>query len=280
PSRSRDTGRRRASRSAAGRVQCVQQQHDSGDSRHAECGDGEPDPGDHRAARRAVRHQGELVVVRMCRTAMPALVVGCLVLANGPTGAQPAAVPVLVELFTAEGCSSCPPADRIFEQMIAMQPAAGGLIVGLGEHVDYWDRAGWKDRFSSPQFTRRQQLYADRLGVGDIYTPQMVVDGQAAFVGSDGDAARPSIGRAGGRPHRVLPLTRTPLERSHAAVAVAIGELPGRSPDDRAELLVAVVEDRLRTEVKRGENGGRTLVHAAVARDLTTAGDVAAGATA
>src|SRR5262245_15422279 len=108
----------------------------------------------------------------------------------------------------------------------------------------------------------------------------MVVDGQAAFVGSDVGAARLSIERAVGRPHGVLTLTLTPLERSHAAVAVAIGELPGRSPDDRAELLVAVVEDRLRTEVKRGENGGRTLVHAAVARDLPTAGDVAAGATA
>src|SRR5262245_229678 len=102
-----------------------------------------------------------------------------------PQSAAGAPVPVLVELFTAEGCSSCPPADTLLEKLIASQPAAGVQIVGLGEHVDYWDRLGWKDRFSSAALTARQQKYADRSKGADIYTPQMVVDGQDAFVGSD-----------------------------------------------------------------------------------------------
>src|SRR5438045_2236840 len=101
--------------------------------------------------------------MRMRARSILLIVFGSIAFGNGPGAAPATTVPVLVELFTAEGCSSCPPADRLFEQMIAAQPASGASIVGLGEHVDYWDQLGWKDRFSSQQLTRRQQLYADRL---------------------------------------------------------------------------------------------------------------------
>jgi len=200
-------------------------------------------------------------------------------------GASPAApvsrpaVPVLVELFTSEGCSSCPPADRLFEQMLASEPVSGALIVGLGEHVDYWDRLGWKDRFSSSLFTSRQQLYADRLKLDSVYTPQMVVDGQAAFVGSDAAAARRAIAAAGERPHGRLTMTIGRAERDAVAVSIGVGDLPPVSTGDRADVLVAVTEDHLRTDVKRGENQGRTMTHAVVVRDLRTAGAAAAGAT-
>ena len=185
-------------------------------------------------------------------------------------GAAGAPVPVLVELFTAEGCSSCPPADTLLEKLIESQPAAGVQIVGLGEHVDYWDRLGWKDRFSSAALTARQQKYANRSKGGDIYTPQMVVDGQDAFVGSDLAAARRAIERAVAGPHGRVRVAIDEAAANVAHVAVTVVTLPASAADDRADLLVAITEDPLRTEVKRGENQGRTLTHAAVVRDIRT----------
>src|SRR5689334_16979968 len=104
------------------------------------------------------------------RQLLALLTVTSLSMATGTPAAPGAAVPVLVELFTAEGCSSCPPADTLLEKMIEQQPAAGAEIVALGEHVDYWDRLGWKDRFSSAALTSRQQKYAERSTGSDIYT--------------------------------------------------------------------------------------------------------------
>lgn len=186
-----------------------------------------------------------------------------------PSSDQP--VPVLVELFTAEGCSTCPPADKLLEAMIASQPASGAIIVGLGEHVDYWDRLGWKDRFSSAAFTKRQQLYAERLKEENVYTPQMVVDGQTAFVGSDVEAARRAIERAAAAPHGVVRLQIESSLANRVTVSVTVSGLSAK--DDRADVIVALIEDGLRSDVKRGENKGRTLTHAAVVREMTTAGE-------
>src|SRR5262245_10107268 len=184
------------------------------------------------------------------------------------------AVPVLVELFTAEGCSSCPPADGLLAGMIASQPAAGVLIVGLGEHVDYWDRLGWKDRFSSAAFTRRQQLYADRFGAENVYTPQMVVDGQTAFIGSDLAAARHAIERAATAPRGVARLDVDASVKTRVAVSVTTSGLPVTA-GERSDVIVVIVEDGLRTDVKRGENKGKMLTHAAVVREMVTAGEAA-----
>src|SRR5262245_13977121 len=188
-----------------------------------------------------------------------------------PSSDQP--VPVLVELFTAEGCSTCPPADKLLEAMIASQPTSGAIIVGLGEHVDYWDRLGWKDRFSSAAFTKRQQLYADRFKEENVFTPQMVVDGETAFVGSDVGAARRAIERAAAAPHGVVQLRLEPAVANRVTVSVAASDVPA-SAGDRADVLVALIEDGLQSDVKRGENKGRTLTHAAVVRELATAGEV------
>jgi len=183
--------------------------------------------------------------------------------------------PVLVELFTSEGCSDCPPADTLLQKLIEAPPA-GAEIIGLGQHVDYWDRLGWKDRFSSAALTDRQRLYADRFSNESIYTPQMVVDGRVEFVGSDAGAARKAVERALVTPHGIVRIAIEPVVANRIAVSVAVDNLPG-DRTDRADILVAVTEDRLRTEVTRGENHGRTLAHAAVVRSMTTIGDAVEG---
>jgi len=191
----------------------------------------------------------------------------------------PTAVPVLVELFTAEGCSSCPPADVLLEKMIAAQPANGAEIVALGEHVDYWNQSGWKDRFSSAAFTKRQQLYASRSGNDDVYTPQMVVDGGEGFVGTDVGAARQAIEHAITAPHVTIRLSLDPSSHDAKKIAVSldVADLPAIDSGDPTDIIVAVTEDGLRTEVKRGENQGRTLTHAAVVRDMQSVGAAAPG---
>jgi hypothetical protein len=193
-----------------------------------------------------------------------------------PGAVQPTSV--LVELFTSEGCSDCPPADALLQKLVAAPPA-GVAIVGLGQHVDYWDRLGWKDRFSSAALTGRQRVYADRFNNESIYTPQMVVDGRAEFVGSDAAAARKAIERSAAAAHGMLVLALGAAGPARVTVGVEARDLPPVSKGDRADIVVAVTEDGLQSAVNSGENRGRTLVHAAVVRQMTTIGE-ATGASA
>src|SRR6266853_757817 len=110
--------------------------------------------------------------------------------------AQDKRVPVIVELFTSEGCSSCPPADTLLSRLDRAQPVAGAQIIALEEHVDYWNNLGWVDPFSAPQYRVRQNDYAQRFFIESVFTPQMVVNGQAQFTGNDGNRALQEIGRA------------------------------------------------------------------------------------
>lgn len=190
-------------------------------------------------------------------------------------------VPIVVELFTSEGCSSCPPADALLQKLVDTQPLPGVQIIALGEHVDYWDHQGWKDRFSSPSLTSRQQVYGARFSTESVYTPQMVVDGRAEFVGSDAGAARKALERAQTVPHGTVRIEfddqgagRGTSAPRAIAVTVTSSDLP-RAGGDRADVIVAVTEDRLRSDVTRGENHGRVLSHTAVVRYLAPAGEAA-----
>lgn len=181
---------------------------------------------------------------------------------------------ILVELFTSEGCSSCPAADALLARLHAEQPLTGEVIV-LEFHVDYWDRLGWKDPFSSAAFTRRQQEYSRVFGSERIYTPQMVVDGAAELIGSDEREARRAIEKAAERSH--LPLRVT--ARAAGGVVRLSMDAPSRPADtEPIDILVALAEDGLTSVVKRGENGGRTLDHVAVVRRVEKTGALDADA--
>lgn len=185
-----------------------------------------------------------------------------------------ARTPVLVELFTSEGCSSCPPADALLSQLGRTQPVPGARIIALEEHVDYWDRLGWKDPFSSEGATERQTDYGQAFGGEQIYTPQMVVDGRTEFAGSsDGDALR-VIRAASQSPKPKIELAW----QSGDSLSIHIDALPNADSHDAPQLVVAVTENRLRSDVKRGENAGRALEHNGVVRELFLAGKITGAA--
>jgi hypothetical protein len=186
-------------------------------------------------------------------------------------------VPVIAELFTSEGCSSCPAADDVLRKLISEQPVDGVEVLGLSNHVDYWDRLGWRDPFSSSFFSARQSTYsADVFNAQDIYTPQLVVDGSLEAIGSDKTAVRRILLQAAKRPRAAIIVAATERDRV-ARVEVRI-EVPEPVSHSTADIVVAVSENGLVTHVKRGENGGRTLSHAGVVRSLTTVGQLDANA--
>ena len=200
---------------------------------------------------------------------------------SSPPVAPTERVPVVVELFTSEGCSSCPPADDALTKLASTQPVPGAEIIALGEHVDYWDRLGWRDPFSSAAFSARQSEYAAKaFHSGNIYTPQMVVNGREEFVGSDYRAATSAIARAV-RPVRTALRISLEVERSpsgaSASVLARVDVPEGTSLTGAADVFLAVTEDGLVTKVQRGENGGRLLRHSAVVRSLTRVGTVPTG---
>lgn len=185
--------------------------------------------------------------------------------------------PVLVELFTSEGCSSCPPADELLTQLDQAQPIADAEVIALSEHVDYWNHLGWADPFSSAQFSERQSHYANVFHRDDVYTPQMVVDGSEEFVGSNVSRARASIEAAARAPKARITLAVAPEAKAASTdlpLAVQIENVPEITKGDRAEVVLAISESGLRSAVARGENSGRRLSHTAVARRLATIGSI------
>lgn len=182
----------------------------------------------------------------------------------------PSRTPVVIELFTSEGCSSCPPADALLSRLAWTQDVSGAEVIALGFHVTYWDRLGWKDPFSLSQATDRQQQYSRVFGEDRIYTPQMVVDGREEMVGSDEHAVRQAVARLAKAPHTRISLEPHFDERGVTARIVVPDLPPGiKEPLD---LIFVVIEGHLSTQVKRGENANRLLKHDAVVRGMSKVG--------
>src|SRR6202158_4735137 len=182
-------------------------------------------------------------------------------------------VPIVLELFTSEGCSSCPPADALLAKLEEQQPVAGAKIIALEEHVDYWDHQGWIDPFSSGQWTQRQQAYAFGFDDHGVYTPELVVNGRSGFVGShESDAYRAIVG-AVAQPRTDVSVSLLNSEkRDGERLRVEVGKLQGAQPGDTAEVWLAITETALHSAVTGGENAGQDLHHAPVVRWLHRAG--------
>lgn len=176
-------------------------------------------------------------------------------------------VPVLVELFTSEGCSDCPPADALLAQFDSKQPVAGAQVIVLSEHVTYWNRLGWRDPFSLDAMTGRQEEYVRRFGLESSYTPQMVVDGATQFVGSNARALVTAVTDAARKPKQSLAIEKSAWNRGSASFTLH-GNVPAG-----AKVVVVLAADAMHQEVSAGENAGRTLHHVAVVRVMKEFGD-------
>jgi len=187
---------------------------------------------------------------------------------------ETARTPVVVELFTSEGCSSCPPADALLARLAEGQLAGNVQLIAMEEHVDYWNDLGWADPFSSRDWTSRQHVYAGALGNGNPYTPQMVVDGTTEFVGSHTQQARETILKAASKAKIPVMLAQSNANGTGTGkFSAKVGKLEGTTRGDAAEVWLAITETGLHSAVTRGENAGEDLHHAAVVRSMRKIGE-------
>jgi hypothetical protein len=168
----------------------------------------------------------------------------------------------VVELFTSEGCSSCPPADAVVAKI--QKESANEPVYILAFHVDYWNRLGWKDVFSSADYSRRQNQYASWLKTGEIYTPQIVVNGKTAFVGSEEGTLRNAI-KASLQKDASAEITLSDIKADGNKVSL---NYQTKGNTGNSDLLIAVVQKTAQTKVERGENAGHILSHVQIVRSL------------
>ena len=210
-----------------------------------------------------------LIWVRVAVLVIAVLVFAAFVYRPSPAPAAQRKT-VLVELFTSEGCSSCPPADQLLARFQGNRSPNGAEIIPLGFHVDYWNQQGWQDRFSTHSYTQRQETYATRFGLGSPYTPQMVVDGRSEFVGNDSGRAQQVITQAATQPEAA------DIQLSWAGDKLSVHATSGEN-SKAIEVLLAITEDNLSSNVGAGENQGHVLHHAAVVRELRRLGQLRDG---
>lgn len=191
-----------------------------------------------------------------CLGALPVLLASCAS-ASGDTRADPDEAPLVIELFTSQGCSSCPPADALLDKYAHDGKLGGRPLAPLAFHVDYWDDLGWADPFASPAWSERQRQYASALGDDRVYTPELVIAGRVGMVGNDAIRANKAIISAPAQ-HKLT---------AHATWAASSITVEATAPSD-ADVLVAIYQDGTKTKIPRGENAGTTAAADRVVRRL------------
>lgn len=208
-------------------------------------------------------------VRRTLRRLATAVALACGIGIAGDAHAVPAEPLVVVELFTSQGCASCPPADAFLGE-IAQRKG----VLALSLHVDYWNYMVWKDPFSSPQMSKRQKFYAGKLAQRYVYTPQMVIDGRAQDVGSNREAIEALLAEARRTIDKKLPLRVYRGNVNEVRVILPAAPAKSKKPDDaeraarRATLWLVAFDDKHVTEIRKGENRGKTLTHHNVVRAM------------
>jgi hypothetical protein len=190
--------------------------------------------------------------------------------------AQHSASPVLIELFTAEGCSSCPPADAFLRILDESQPVPGAQLIMLGEHVDYWDNQGWPDPFSSAPLTDRQRGYERALGRAEPYTPQFVVDGTAEIRLSDRPKMAQLLKDAAASPKIPVSIDSLKVEPGTPAFLSGKVTVEGDAHAHKSDVFLGLAVDHFESKVLRGENRGQTLTHVAVVLEIVKLGALTA----
>lgn len=217
---------------------------------------------------------------------MKIIAIACLLLGgtgieNAHSGDAPAVPPspVLVELFTSEGCSSCPPADAFVVKLDASQPIAGAQLIVLSEHMDYWDSQGWADPYASAALTARQRGYVHALGLHEAYTPQLIIDGVTELRLQERQQVVPILQKAAAAPKIPVSIAGVTVESGAPATLVGRVEVNGSSVQHKTDIYLGLALDHVTSQVLRGENRGQTLTHVAVVESLSKIGSLSPGQT-
>lgn len=196
---------------------------------------------------------------------------------NDAHAADSVTTPILVELFTSEGCSSCPPVDAWAQRIDASQPIPGGQVIVLSEHVDYWNAGGWKDPYSSPSITDRQNAYCRVLRISEPYTPQVIVNGSAELRLTDPKQVSEVFTKAVAAPQVHLQIVSVEVEAGGQPILKTRIEADNSSEAHEADVYVAIALDHAESQILRGENSGRHLTHVAVVQSLKKIGRLEKG---
>jgi hypothetical protein len=213
----------------------------------------------------------------LAAAALPLLVAGSGAGGRATAASTAGRTPILMELFTSEGCSSCPPVDRWVERLDAAQPVAGAEIIVLSEHVDYWDHDGWKDPFSSAAITDRQKAYVNNLGLSDVYTPQIILDGDTELKPADPRQTSETLEKAAGNSMIPVRIDSARIGAGSPAVLTGRIEVDGSAEKKNADVFVAVALGKTLTDVLAGENDGKKLENIAVVKEMVKVGKLEKG---